>query len=263
MAPPGPVLGAVLRRWYLVLLPALVLAGGAVAIALNRAPTYTAEARLNVGGFSITTQSLPGFAGGAFMLANAYSRVAYADQVLGPVAKAVGKNRGQIAAQISSSPVKDSPIIRIDAKSRSKDDAIAVANLVAQHLQTYAAALARSNPDSKRLLADYKAAAHNFRVALQRARVAHRRHKGSDAADTALDLAKLRQTVVGGLYSASLEGQASTNVVQLLNPAHTATSDRRALLERLLAGAVLGGLAIGVGLAVLRDRAVTRRRLRR
>jgi capsular polysaccharide biosynthesis protein len=244
-----------MRYWYLVLLPALVLSGAAVAIGLKRAPEYTAEARLNVGGFNISAQSLPGFAGGAYLLSNAYSRAAYAHEVLGPVAKSVGRPEDQVSSAITASPVKDSPIIRIDAKSKSSREAVTIANLTATHLQSYATVLARSNPDANRLFNDYKAAAQDARAAELRAARANRTHRGVGAADTSLELAQLRKQSLATLYQSSLGGQANTNAVQLLNPAHTASSDRRAVLERLLAAAILGGLAIGVALAYLRGRA--------
>jgi hypothetical protein len=251
----SPVLRAVTRYWYLVLLPVLALSGAAVAIAMTRAPVYTAEARLNVGGFNITAQSLPGYAGGAAVLATAYSRAAYAHPVIGPVASALGRSEDQIASMINASPVKDSPIIRVEAQSKNSGEAVRVANMSAVNLQRYATVLARSNPDAQRLFKDYKAAARDYRTAALRAARAHRTRKNVEAADTNLDLAQLKKTATATLYGTSLGGQATTNAVQLLNPAHSTTSDRRAVLERLLAGAILGGLAIGVALAFLRARA--------
>jgi capsular polysaccharide biosynthesis protein len=258
-----PVLRAVARYWYLVLLPVLVLAGAAVAVALTRAPVYTAETRLNVGGFNISAQSLPGYAGGAATLATAYSRAAYAHRVIGPVATAVGKSEDRIASMITASPVKDSPIIRLEAQSKDSGEAVRIANLSATNLQKYATVLARSNPDSRRLFHDFRAAAREYRIAALRAARAHRTRKGVEAADTNLDLAQLRKTSVATLYGTSLGGQATTDAVQVLNPAHSATSDRRAVLERLLAGAILGGLAIGVALAYLRARSRVQGRIAR
>jgi hypothetical protein len=249
--PRGPVLGSALRYWYLVLLPMLALAGAAVAIGLQRSPTYKAETRLNVGGFNISAQSLPGFAGGAYLLSNAYSRAAYADSVLDPVAKKSGRTKAQIASAITASPVKDSPIIRVEAEANSAGLAVLIANLTAKNLQRHAVELARSNPDSRRLFKDFKRASHGYREAVLRWQRAHRRHRGEDSADTNLELARLRKNSTASLYQTSLGGQATTNAVQILSPARGATSDRRAVLERLLAAGLLGGFAIGVGLAYL------------
>ena len=247
----GPVLRSALRYWWVIVLFMLALAGGAVAIGLDRKPTYTAEARLNVGGFNLSAQSLPGYAGGALVLANAYSRAAYADQVLGPVARAVGKSKREIGSKLSSSPVKDSPVIRVKVESRRRGEAIRIANLVAVHLQSYARHLARSNPDTPRLFRAYKRANRDYRDAVRRAERAARRHRGEDAAKTAVELRRLRLDSTAGLYQASLGGQATTNAVQLINPARSADSDRRSVLERMVAGGLLAGFAIGLGVAYL------------
>lgn len=256
-APPpdrGPVVGSMMRYWYLVLLPMLLLGGAAVAIAMKRDPTYTAETRLNVGGFNVSAASLPGFAGGAYLLTNAYSRAAYADQVLGPVAKRTGLSKQAVASKISASPVKDSPIIRVEAESKIKPRAIVMANQTAEALQRYAVVLARSNPDTKRLFRRFKRASHEFTVAEKRAIRAHTKRRGEEAADTAFELARLRRNSTASLYQTSLGGQATTNAVQILAPARTAESDRRSVLERLLAAGLLGGLAIGIALAYVRGR---------
>ena len=63
------------------------------------------------------------------------------------------------------------------------------------------------------------------------------------------------------LYQVSVGGQATTNAVQLLTSASTTSSDRQAFLERLLAGAILGGLALGVALAFWRGRSRLPRRI--
>jgi uncharacterized protein involved in exopolysaccharide biosynthesis len=64
----------------------------------------------------------------------------------------------------------------------------------------------------------------------------------------------------GFLYQQSQAGQATTNIVQKLTPGGRATSDRDAMLKDLIAGALIAGLLIGVGLAVARENALARRR---
>jgi len=229
----GPVLDSALRYWYLILLPMILFAAAAVAYSQQRDPTYKAEARLNVGGFNISAQSLPGFAGGAYLLANTYSRAAYGDAVLGPVGRQVGMTPAQLAGVISASPVKDSPVIRLEAETKNGAQAVAIVNLTAENLQRHARTLAGANPDTQRLFA---------------------RFKGVAQADTAVELTRLRKDSVAGLYSTSLGGQATTSAVQILSPARGATNDRRSVMERLLAAGLLGGFAIGVALAYLRGR---------
>ena len=253
--PPSPgepvgIYDAVKSHWGLVLLPVLLLCAAAVAIGLHRAPKYHAEARLNVGGFNITTQAVPGFAGGAIQLATAYSRAVYSPAVLNPVSKRTHRTLAHLMSEVSASPVADSPIIRVDASSKDRKETIEVANATAREISLYATRLARSNPDSKRLLKKYLEAVRQRRAA--------RRKHGADS--TEADLAVLRTRTLASLYGQSLGGQASTNVVQVLAPALTASSDRGSVLQRLIAGALLGGLAIGVLLAVLIARSAPRRR---
>jgi hypothetical protein len=251
---PGPVLAAVLRRWYLVLIPMLLLAGAAYALSEQRDPTYTAEARLNVGGFNITAESLPGFAGGAYLLSGAYSRAAYGDDVLNPVSRRLGITPLALANALDVSPVKDSPIIRVSADSTSAGRSVAMANLTADALQRHARTLARTNPDSQRLFADFKRAAADLRKAEAAARLARRHHRGVSRAETTVELAQLRKNSVAGLYQTSLGGQATTNAVQLIAPARDAKSDASSYRARLLAAGLLGGFAIGFVIAYLAGR---------
>jgi len=232
-----------------MLLPVLALCGLAVVLAQHRPPTYTAEARLNVGGFNITAQEVPGFAGGAIQLATTYSRAVYSPDVLSPVAKKLHRTPARIMSEVTASPVGDSPVIRVDGASKNRAEAIAVANATARAITSYAVKLARSNPDSSRLLREYAAAR-------KRQRAAQLKH---GAGSSQADLAALRSRTLATLYSYSVGGQASSNVVQVLTPALGASSDRNSIRQQYLAGALLGGLAIGVLLAMLIARSEERR----
>jgi len=246
---PIGVYDAIRRYWPAVLLPVLALCGVALVLAQNRAPTYHAEARLNVGGFNITAQEVPGFAGGAIQLATTYSRAVYSPSVLKPVAKKLHRKPERIMSEVSASPVGDSPVIRVDASSKNQAEAIAVANATAKAITSYAVTLARSNPDSSRLLREYAAA--------RKKQLAAQRKHGLNS--TQADLAGLRSRTLATLYGYSVGGQASSNVVQLLTPALTASNDRSSVREQYLAGALLGGLAIGLLLAMLIARSVEAR----
>ena len=239
------VYDAIRRHWGFVLAPVVLLCVIAVAVAAKRPPNYHAEARLNVGGFNITSQEVPGFVGGAIQLATTYSRAVYAPVVLKQVQKKVHKSRAEVMSELSASPVADSPIIRVDAESKDKAEAMAAANAAGQGIAGYATRLARSNPDSGRLLRAY-------RHAIREQRQARAKH-GPNSVQ--MDLATLRVRTLAGLYGQSVGGQASSNVVQMLAPALSASSDRGSFLQRLIAAAILGGLAIGALLAVLVARA--------
>jgi capsular polysaccharide biosynthesis protein len=238
------VYDAVRQYWQVVLLPVVALCAVAVVLAQHRAPTYHAEARLNVGGFNITAQEVPGFAGGAIQLATTYSRAVYSPSVLRPVAKRLHRSRARIMSEVSASPVAESPVIRVDGSSKSRKEAIAVANATAHAITSYAVKLARSNPDSSRLLRQY--------VAARKKQLAAQRKHGLSS--TQADRAALRARTLASLYGFSVGGQASSNVVQVLAPALTASNDRASVRQQYLAGALLGGLAIGVLLAMLMAR---------
>jgi hypothetical protein len=252
--PGGPVIGAALRYWWVILLAILAFAAAAVALSMQRQPTYKAESRLNVGGFNISAQSLPGFAGGAYLLANAYSRSVYSDAVLKKVGRELGRSRAYVASAVTASPVEDSPIIRVEAESKSKGEAIAMANSAADHLEDRAEVLARSNPDSKRLFKEFQEASRDYRRAVRRVLRARRTRENLERAETQYELARLKRNSTASLYQTSLGGQATTNAVHLLSPARGASSDERAFLERLLAAAILGGFAFGLALAYLLGR---------
>src|SRR3954454_20200394 len=75
-------LQAVRRHIGLVLLPVVVFVGVAVGYAGMRSPVYSSNAQLNVGGVTLTVQSIPGYAVATAQLAVAYSRSATATPVV-------------------------------------------------------------------------------------------------------------------------------------------------------------------------------------
>jgi hypothetical protein len=64
--------------------------------------------------------------------------------------------------------------------------------------------------------------------------------------------AKLKASNIANLYRASTSDQAGGSPVRLIAPAASASSDSRTMLERLILIGVVGGLVIGLALALLR-----------
>lgn len=262
--PPAPprlgVLQAVQRHLLLVLLPVVLLAGAAVAYGLLREPTYTSEARLNVGGLNLTQQSIEGYTHAVEQLAVAYSRAIDATAVVDPVSRQTGLSPVEVADRISATPIQGSPVIRIRATSSDSTEARVLADLAAGGLVSYAVELNSGNDQSSGLFRRYVRASEDYRAA----RIAASRLKPSNPrfrrAQVRSDVALLKQRTAGALYQQSLAGQATTNLVQKLAPAAPATDDRMSVLQRLLAAALIAGLLIGVGLAVWRANRVTLRR---
>jgi capsular polysaccharide biosynthesis protein len=255
------LLQAIRRSIPLVILPVILLVGGAVAYGLLRTPTYTSEARLNVGGLNLTTQTLPGYAIAVQQLAVAYSRAIDATPVVAPVASKLGLSREDVADRVSATPIQGSPVIRVRARSKDADRARRLADATANSLVDYAIKLNSSSLQSSRLLAKFKQASRQVQDFGAKAERLKSGTKGHKAAKTQEDLARLKAQVAGGLYQQSVSGQASTNLVQRLAPAAPATSDRDPVLQQFVAGGIVAGLLIGVGLAVLRANRLTARRL--
>lgn len=263
--PPAPpqlgLLQAVRRSLPLVILPVLLLAAGAAAYGLLRDPTYTSEARLNVGGLALTQQSIDGYTGAVAQLAVAYSRAINATGVVTPVANEFGLDPEETAGRISATPLQGSPVIRVIATGKDEAETQALADAAADSLVKYAFDLNSGADEGDRLLRRYVAASRDYRRAsLEAARLdqSDRRRRGPQVR---ADIARLKQTVAGTLYQQALAGQATINLVQKLAPAAPPSSDREKVLQQALAGALIAGLLIGIGLAVWRTNRVTVRRL--
>ena len=259
--PPRPTLAqAALRNLPLVLLPLILLVGGAVAYGLTRSPKYTSVAQLNVGGVNLSVQAIPGYTPAVSQLAVTYARSLDATAVIGPVASKTGLSQRTIVSLVSAAPVEGSSVVRISANSPNAAQAERLADATADALVVYAGQLTRTNPDTPRLLKQFVADSKALRdatTALSRARTP----KARADAQTRADVAKLRQQTDSALYAQSQSGGSATSLVQKIAPAAAATSDRDSVLERFVVAALVGGGLIGVGLALARENAVRRRRL--
>jgi uncharacterized protein involved in exopolysaccharide biosynthesis len=263
--PPAPpqlgLVQAVRRSLPLVILPVLLLVAGAVAYGLLRDPTYTSEARLNVGGLTLTQQSIDGYTGAVAQLAVSYSRAIDATDVVDPVARDARLDPIDVARRVSATPIQGSPVIRVRATGKNADETRQLSDAAADSLVDYAFTLNSGVKQSDRLLKRYIAASKAYRTAsleAARLKLTSPRRRGPQVR---ADIARLKQTVAGVLYQQSLSGQANINLVQKLAPAAPPTNDRKAVLQQFLAGALIAGLLIGIGLAVWRTNRVTVRRL--
>jgi hypothetical protein len=225
-----------------------------------RSPTYTAESRLAIARVSVSTQALPGFAAGVQDLAVTYSRLATANDVIREAARLLNTTPEELDGRVTGSPIPQSPLFRIEATGASADEAIATANAAGQALGRYVANLNAENPDSERIYAAFLLAARD-RVdaerAVRAAEVAADRRRNarnlqrlitaqSRAAGAALRVDSLRDQ-----YKASIAGTGSASLLQVVNPASSATSDRGDAVQRLAVLGLLFGLLIGLMLVVL------------
>jgi capsular polysaccharide biosynthesis protein len=255
------VLQAIWRSLPLVILPVLLLAVGALAYGLSRSPTFTSEARLNVGGLNLTTQTLAGYTTAVQQLAVAYSRAIDAAPVISPVARKLHLSPADVASRVSATPVQGSPVIRVRATGKDAGESVRLADATAGSLVNYAVQLNSGSVQSRRFFRDFQTAVRQMEAAGTQAQRLTPRNPRYQAAKTREDIARLRAQTAGALYQRSLDGQATTNLVQKLAPAAPATSDRDSVIQQFLAGALVAGLLIGVGLAMLRANSLAARRL--
>jgi hypothetical protein len=162
---------------------------------------------------------------------------------------------------VSATPIQGSPVIRVHATAKNARDARRLADATAGSLVNYAIDLNRSSEQSRRLFADFKKATRQVQDAGAKAQQLKPGSRAYKAAKTREDIARLRAQTAGFLYQRSVSGEATTNLVQRLAPAAPATSDRNSVLQQFVAGALIAGLLIGVGLAMLRGNRLTLRRL--
>jgi capsular polysaccharide biosynthesis protein len=252
-----------LWNWWVVLLAVVVFVAIGASIALLRTPTYTATARLGVGRIDITSPgALSGYAVATQALATGYSRTVTAQPVARAVAAKTGLSIKDVQDHVSGTPIAQSPVFRIEATSPNERQAVELANQSSRALIHYAAALNRSNPDSGRLYRLYRAAIVNrAQTGRQletaevdaRARPLLSTEEEVAEASGAVQAANLRVDALGKAYTASLQSQVATQLVQVVSPAIEAKSDRRSTLLILAFIGLIVGLLVGGGLAVMRE----------
>jgi uncharacterized protein involved in exopolysaccharide biosynthesis len=270
---PTVTLGSAARRHaWLVVLPVVLLMGLALAAANERVPTYSAQTRLAVGRLDGSTPaSVAGFATATQALAETYSREILSDAVVAPVARHLGITPAMVKRRVSAAPIPQTPVFRVTATGASPDQAVILANAVSESLAAHVARESASAPRSARLLRAYRK--KRARLEARRAQVeqAQRRYFAdeTDANRARLGDARVRAAALElqlrGLaanYAASGQTRGSTALVQVLEHADRASSDRYRVMQFLAFVAAVAGITIGLGLAQLRSRRATRRRAR-
>jgi capsular polysaccharide biosynthesis protein len=264
-------LTAARRHWFLVAFVTLVFTGAGLAAAILRQPVYTAETRLVVGRIDVTAPgALGSFTVATQAIASQYSRSIDAEGVTRRVAPNSGLTPSKVAARVSATPIPESPVIKVFATGPDAAHAIRLANLASNALVSFTTELNRSNPDTSRLLSRYSEATHDEvvqRALLSRvrrrydARPTAARLKDVQATEVRLRVAKLRSDTLRQAYDASTQSQAATSLVQVLERASSAGSDRPRYLQFLGFVGFVAGLAVGLALATVRANRLVRRRL--
>jgi hypothetical protein len=257
-----------LNHWRLVTLVALLgmLAGG--ALGFLKPPTYTAESRLVVGKTAQLSNlaSVPGLDAAGQSLASSYSRLVSTDAVLSGAAKRLG---GSIDGSLSASPIPLSPVIRVFATASSAQQAVAIANAgsralvdavntLNQQQSTSADALLTQYEDADRDLLVAQDNLKDLEAQLQLAGpgglAADNIQKEINVAQTQVDGLQVKLNALSSAYSGVYNPTAiNTQVVQRVGNAEATGSNRRRTIELGVLVGLVGGVLIGLGLAVWLD----------
>ena len=271
LVPRVATLTAARRHWLLVAFVTLLLTAAGVAAAILRQPIYTAESRLVVGRIDVSAPgALGSFTVATQALASQYSRTIDSQGVTRRVASRADMTPRGVAARVSATPIPQSPVIRVLGTGTDPREAVRLANLSSDALVSFTTALNRSNPDTARLLTRYSKAS---RQVVERRALLSRLRRSYDADPTAAKRARLQETEVNlrvaqlrsqtlrNSYTASTSSQAATALVQVLERAFIAKSDRMRYVQFFGFIGFVAGLALGMALATVRANRVLRRSL--
>jgi capsular polysaccharide biosynthesis protein len=256
----GVSLGTALRRYpVLALLPVVVLAAAGITLGLRRPPTYTASTTINVGAPDINSQATPGYAEAEQTLASAYSREVTSQYIYKPVARQMHLSPAQVASRLSSSAVPSSPTFTINATGPSQKSAVALAGVATSALQHYINVIDQGENASTSLLNRYRQAEHQ---ADYLSSVSGQLSGKNSVSPGSVSAARLRAAKVAAQV-AQLQANALANqytngstmsrgaIIQVLNPASSATSDRHTIAERYGIIGAAAGVILGAALVLL------------
>jgi capsular polysaccharide biosynthesis protein len=256
------LLTAVRRHWITALIPVVLLVAAAVQVGLKRTPQFTATANVAVG--SVFVDSPVGIASalqGTESLASVYSRLIDANAVTEGTSQRLARDSLPESGTVSATPIAESPIVKITARAASARQAIALANAASSALVAHINRERSADDDANAIASLYSRAALRFR---ERAGLRNRltaRYKRNpttanrlarDRAAAAADTALLRRDGLLARYQTAVQGVTVTPPLRVLTSATEATSDRYTTLQILVFVGLLGGLAAGAALALLR-----------
>jgi capsular polysaccharide biosynthesis protein len=253
---------AVRDHLFLAIAPLVVLLAAAGVLAMKRTPTYTANAQLTLGQLDVAAQA-PSYVTAAQGLAATYARAIHAGGVTQPTGKALHISPLEASTRLQATPVGNTPLFFIVATGHSEKSAVKLANAASRSLVRYVDRLNRQAASGGRSLRSYQrasAAQHRWTIEAGLAQRAFGQNptaanrKAFTRAAQRRDQATLKTQVMASVYAQAKRTDATSNVLQVLAPATTATSDRGPMLQKLLFGALAAGIAIGLALAVWRGR---------
>jgi capsular polysaccharide biosynthesis protein len=256
------LLTAVRRHWITALIPVVLLVAAAVQVGLKRTPQFTATANVAVG--SVFVDSPVGIASalqGTESLASVYSRLIDANAVTEGTSQRLARDSLPESGTVSATPIAESPIVKITARAASARQAIALANAASSALVAHINRERSADDDANAIASLYSRAALRFRGRADLRNRLTARYKRNpttanrlarDRAAAAADTALLRRDGLVARYQTAVQGVTVTPPLRVLTSATEATSDRSTTLQILVFVGLLGGLAAGAALALLR-----------
>ena len=255
------VLRAMRRHWFVALVPVVLLVAGAVGLGLKRSPRYKATANVSVGHVYVTNPvGIATIIDATQSLAAVYSRAIHSSAVLEGTRRRLGEG-SSVTGTFTATPLPESPLIKVTAESSSAQGAITLANASADALAAYINRQVRDNSASATLSTRYREAALRYRQRVETRKHLDRRYDrkrnrknkaARDRAAAAADTALLRREALRASYEQAVQGGTSSVGVEIFSHASAATSDRRSMMQILVFVGLVGGLAAGAALALLR-----------
>ena len=257
------MLPAVRRHWVIALVPVILLVAVALVLGLKRPVTYTTTANLSVGHVYVSNPvGIPTIIEATQSLASVYSRAINSSEVVQDARRRLRREHGPpVSGSLAATPIPQSPLIKVSAQSPSRSGAMALANAAAAALAAYINRQVRDNDAAATISARYLRASLAYRRSVETSRRLARRFAKAptavnkaarDRAAAATDTAQLRRDALSASYQSTVQGGTSSVGVDIFSPASLPTSDRVRMLQILGFVGLLGGLAAGVALALLR-----------
>lgn len=260
-------LDAARRHWVITGIVVIGSLAGAIYVGVTRHPTYTANSQMNVGQVGVPSAVSGSYVQAVQSLTITYSRAAESPLVLGPIARRMNVSTQGLSSRVSATPVPVSSIVSITADGPTGPEAVRLANAVAAQLIVFSGTLQRASPANKALVGKIAGSTARQSAAIRRLGEVERLYETDPSTQNGrrLDDARARvgairvhvRTLIASLQQLQESGSAGP-ALTVISPALSADSDKKSVLERLVAVALIAGLSVGTLIAVAMD-AIRRR----
>lgn len=236
--------------------------------AVERPPSYSAEARLYVGKtMNLTnTASIAGLANAGSQMASAYSRLISTSTVINDVTRRLG-HPGSLGGTLTASPVPQSPVILVEASSSTPQRAVALAeqgarslidavNQINQLSQSQVTQLEQAYANDESTIENLTNTMSQLQAQLSSAPPAKQAALQAQitATNTKIKVAQLQADADSSQFQAQVSSvQGEEQVVSQEGTATGTGSDRKTYLEIAVLGGLIGGLIVSIALASLVD----------